>query len=85
MASASCGRSALNSIVKASNRACCWRLFAPAGRAVSANAGSVAAIHPYLATGLPKATRHMQVLANATIDIARGIINPAAHDQEVAC
>jgi hypothetical protein len=43
------------------------------------------AIRPYLATGLPKATRHMQVLANATIDIARGIINPAAHDQEVAC
>jgi hypothetical protein len=48
MASASCGRSALNSIVKASNRACCWRLFAPAGRAVSANAGSVAAIRPAL-------------------------------------
>ena len=35
MASASCGRSALNSCTKASKRSCCCRLFAPGGRVAS--------------------------------------------------
>ena len=35
MASASCGRSALNSCTKASKRACCCRLFMPGGRVAS--------------------------------------------------
>src|SRR5919106_1601206 len=35
MASASCGRSALNSCTKSSKRACCCRLFMPGGRVAS--------------------------------------------------
>src|SRR4030088_66967 len=44
MASASCGRSVLNSCAKSSKRACCCKLFSPGGRVADSQPKAVPAI-----------------------------------------
>src|SRR6476620_8242412 len=44
MASASCGRSVLNSCTKSSKRACCCKLFSPGGRVADSQPKAVPAI-----------------------------------------